>query len=276
MVLQSVWPNFFEVMGLPLVSGRAFSRADGAGTESVVIVNRRAAHRLWPGLDPLGQRVTLGQPGAEEFATVVGVVGDYEADGYTPPLHMLCFYRPITQGRPMGVRAVLRLQNMDRAIIGAIRGRAVALRGSPTGVDEIAPMQRAVDAGLAGPRFNAAAVAMLAAFSLFLAALGIFGVMASTVAERTREIGIRVALGATPRAVLRQLSRPAVVVIAAGIAGAFAATRLLKSMVYGTSTTDPLVFAGAALVLALVGLIAAYIPARRAVKLDPVIALRTE
>jgi putative ABC transport system permease protein len=280
LVLQDIWPNYFKTMGLPLVSGRRFSRDDGGGTDPVVIVSRRAASRFWPGLNPLGQRVTLGKPGAEESATVVGVVGDYEVDGYTPPLRILFFYRPIAQGRPTGIRAVLRLRTTDSATIGAIRRATVDLRGDAVGVEEIAAMQRWVDAGLAGPRFNTTALVALATFSLFLAVIGVYGIVASTVAERTREIGIRMALGATQRVVLRHVSRHAAGVIAvgtaAGIVGAFATTRVLKSMLYGTSPTDPLVFVGAALVLALAALVATYIPARRAARLDPMVALRSE
>jgi hypothetical protein len=224
--------------------------------------------------------VTFGEPGAEESATVIGVVGDFEVDGYTPPLGIRWIYRPVSQGHPIAVRAVFKVMNMDPTALGAIRHAAVELRGDAVGLDELVALERVVNYGLSGPRFNTAALAALAAFSLFLAALGLYGVVASAVVERTREIGIRMALGATARDVLRHVSRGAIIVVligtGAGIAGALAATRVLRTMLYGTSPTDPLVFLLAPLVLILVALVATFVPARHATTLDPVVALRSE
>jgi predicted lysophospholipase L1 biosynthesis ABC-type transport system permease subunit len=275
-----IWPNYFKTMRLPLVSGRLFSGNDGFGSEPVVIVSSAVATRLWPGLNPLGQRVLFGKPGAEESATVVGVAGDVRLDMDIENPRTLWFYRPILQGRPAAVRAFLRVKSMDAATMNAVRRATVELRGDAAGRDEFTAMQAVVDDALSAPRFNSAALAALAAFSLFLAAVGVYGVVASAVVERTREIGIRTALGATPRAVLRHVSREAIIVIAAGtvagIGGALATTRMLGSMLFGTSPTDPIVFVAAGFVLALAALVATFIPARRATKLDPVIVLRSE
>lgn len=280
LVVQDVLLNYFKTMGLRIVAGRAFLPADDGGTGRVAIVGARAADRLWPGSNALGQQLRFGSPGTEELATVVGVVSDYEVDGYLPPLHLLHFYRPTSQGHPNGVTAIVRLTTSSSPAMSTIRRAATDLRGDPVGSDEVVSLERSVNAGLEGPRFNAGALLTLSAFSLFLAAIGVYGVVASGVLRRTREIGIRVALGAAPRDVIWQVSRGSAIVLGiattAGLVGAMATTRILKSQLYATSPTDPMILGGSALLLVLIGMFATFLPARHAANLDPMTALRSE
>ena len=277
-----VSPGYFETMQIPVLEGRDFSWSDTPQTQPVIVINEAMARRDWPGEDPLGKRIRQGGP-EEEFPwmTIVGVVGDIrEFDVMTQPRPTMYF--PITQwpdsyhvlrdwvvrtaGNPLGIAAVIRgaIWDVDKDLP----------------ISRVRSMEQVRSLSVAPQRFNLLLFALFAALALALAAVGIYGVMAYSVAQRTREIGIRVALGAQHGDILRlvvaQGARLAVLGVMIGLGGAFALTRLMAGLLYGVPPTDPLTFAGVAALLAGAALLACYIPARRATRVDPIVALRHE
>ena len=268
-----VSPDYFDVLRIPIVAGRAFTGADRAGAPDVAIVNETFAKRLWPGQDPVGRAFR----NEERTVTVVGVARDakYRTLGETPRNFV---YVPLAQR--YFTRTTLLVRTMPGAEVAAPIRRLVA------GLDQALPIldQRSLEdftaTSLFPQRLALRVAGALGGVALLLAVLGIYGVTAYGVAQRTREIGIRVALGARSGSVLRLVLRQGLLLaltgVAVGTAASLGVTHLLRGLLYGLPATDPVAFAGAAALLGLAALLASWIPARRAASVDPMIALRAE
>jgi putative ABC transport system permease protein len=283
-----VLPGYFEAMKLPLVRGRDFNDRDALGAPGVVIVNEWMARRHWPGEDPIGRRITFDDLDKNpQWITVVGVSRDAaRSDWAAPPEEEM--YLPLLQGKGYlespaphytYVTVVARTRSEPAALVPALRE---AVRSADRGVtlSEVQTMDEVVARSTASPRFYLLLLGSFAAVALALAAIGIYGVMSYSVARRNTEIGIRMALGARSGDVLRLVMREAVGVVAigggVGLAVALLLTRLMGALLYGVGATDPVTFALVAALLALVALLATYVPARRAIRVDPLKALRAE
>ena len=280
---EVVTPGYFATMRIPLREGRDFSWSDTPGNQPVIIINEAMAKKYWPQENALGKRMHQGSPDDHEFPwlTIAGVVGDIrEFDPLTPPRPTMYF--PITQfPDPGGVLRdwVVRTAGDPLAAASAVRS-AVWDVDKDLPVTRVRTMEEVRSMSIASQRLNLLLFALFAALALVLATVGIYGVMAYSVAQRTREIGIRVALGARDNAVLglvfAQGFRLAALGLLFGVTAAFALTRLMASMIYGVSSTDAATFFAVALLLASVAAAACYIPARRAMRVDPMVALRYE
>src|SRR5215475_3413326 len=269
--------NYFETMNTPIVQGRAFTERDNENAPRVVIVNETMARRYWPNQNPIGKRLRLGGE-QSPWLEVAGVAqdGKYITLGEPPTDY---FFLPFWQNYGGRMTLIAHTKGDPESFIASIRREVKAL-------DEQLPVYGVRDAPefldivLGGPKSIAATVSGFGLLALLLAAIGLYGVMSYAVAERTREIGVRVALGAEPRdlrlMVLRQGLRLSLGGVALGLAGAFGLARLLRSLLYDVSATDPLTFGAVALSLIVVALLACWIPARRATKVDPMVALRCE
>jgi putative ABC transport system permease protein len=269
-------------MRIPLREGRGLTPQDREGSPLVGVVNGAFAREYFPGRSPVGARLRWARaPGPPQWITVVGVCGDVKHFGLDVP-EQPAVYTPYAQS----------LQPWKRWMFLVVRGGsdpaelAGAVKAKVWGVDPQIPltkvltMEEVAAASVAGRRFQMALLGLFAGVALALAGVGLYGVIAYTVARRTHEIGVRMALGAQRRDILglvvRQGLRLAAVGLAAGLAGALALTRLLAGLVYGVSTTDPATYAALSLFLLLVALLACLVPARRATKVDPMAALRYE
>jgi putative ABC transport system permease protein len=277
--LTSVSPGYFEAMRIPLRSGRVFDEHDDEQGESVAIISESLARRAFPGEDPIGHRVQLPTRRATgSWTRIVGVVRDVKnvsLDLEDRP----ALYRPLWQASNMevafAVRGTARPGEIAARIEGAIRGIDPELP-----VYAVRSMNDAMASSVAQRRFAMRLLALFAAGALALSALGIYGVAAYAVSRRTREIGIRMALGAPPRAVLAmvlgQALRLTFAGVAIGLAGVLALTGALSALLYGVSPRDPATIAAITALLVLVSLAATWLPARRAARLDPTVALRSE
>ncbi|HKP88255.1 MAG TPA: ABC transporter permease [Blastocatellia bacterium] len=276
---HSIGPDYFKAFRIPLLAGRAFTDQDRAGSNRVVIINDAAARKFWPGQDPIGKQVWLGVGWERnEFGEVVGIVGDVKygkvEESFQPQV-----YAPYLQPAEDASFVIARTANDPAQVVAAIRQEIIAL-DKDVPVYDIRTMQdRSADA-TSRARFNALMLGTFAGLALVLSAIGIYGVMSYAASGRTREIGIRMALGATSKNIIALMLRDGIVLTVAGLAlglvGAFAATRALASQLYGVEATDAGTFAVVALLLAAVALLASYVPARRATKVDPMVALRYE
>ncbi len=279
---DAVTPGYFESLRIPLQSGRDFSWSDTPQAQRVVIINEAMTQTYWPGEDPLGKRIKFGA--ADDpfpWWTIAGVVGDIrEFDVLTPPRPTL--YLPISQADDSNYVLrdwVVRTSGDPLAIASSIRA-AMREVDPDLPVSRLRSLEQVWNLSVAPQRFNLSLFALFATLALVLAAVGIYGVMAYSVAQRTREIGIRVAMGAqradVVKLVLAQGARHAAFGIIFGLAGAFALTRLMERLLYGVQPTDPATFASVTLILTFVALLACYLPARRAMLVDPIVALRYE
>jgi putative ABC transport system permease protein len=272
-------PDYLSTMGIALLAGRELTPYDATNGANPAVVNDLAAQRFWPHEDPLGKRISVnGNNGLAIWRQVVGVVKtthDQSIDRPAQPAVYLPMEQAFEPPQFLAVRTSLPI-----AAIGARLRQAVAAIDKDQPVFVVNAMQELLDNSVAPRRFAALILALFGALALVLAAAGIYGVAAYSVSRRAHEIGLRVALGAQRGDVMRlivgQGIRLTTVGIALGLAGAFAATRALSSLLYGVGATDPATFVSVPLVLAAVGLTACYIPARRATKIDPMAALRCE
>jgi putative ABC transport system permease protein len=270
--------GYFRVMGIPLRQGRLFSAEDNPDSPGVAVISDTMARRFWPSESPLGKRFKEVLPGADsEWLTVIGVVGDVvtNRDGTVYPT----FYNTTNQFTMWNWRLVVRTQSPPLELAAAVR-RAVRATDSTVPDFEITTVEQSL-AKLDRPRnFQTQLIGAFAVTALLLSALGLYGLMSYLVAQRAKEIGIRVALGAQRRDVLKLVIGQGMTValtgVSLGLAAALAVTQLMKSLLFGVAATDPATFAGVAALLAAVALLACYLPARRATKVDPVVALRTE
>jgi putative ABC transport system permease protein len=273
-------PDYFRATGIPLLTGRDFSDADTASSPPVIIVSRSMADRYWPGEDPLGKRIRLGGD-QEPWRAIVGVVGDVKQEGMEAE-RAREFYLPYHQD-PWFLSSTMAFVVRSATETAAL---ARAVRGEIQSVDKDLPvygtrtMKEIYSLSVAGRRFNTLLLGIFAAAALALASVGIYGVVSYSVVQRTHEIGIRMALGAraadVTRMVLAQGMTLAAAGVVSGLAAALALTRLMESLLFGVSATDPSTFAAISLLLMLVAFAACYIPARRATKIDPTVALRYE
>jgi putative ABC transport system permease protein len=273
---QIATTDYFRAMGMQTRRGRAFTESDRNGSPQVAIVNESFARQFYPNEDPLGQRIIIrDRPEASE---IVGVVNDIRHFGpdKAPGPEMYVPYNQLVVG---AVPLVVRTKSEPEALIGAVRKEIRAV-DREVAVGKVRTMTQMMSATLAERRFALLLLGGFASMALLLAAIGIYSVMAYAVTQRTREIGIRIALGARAADVLRLIIKQglslALIGVVIGLVGAFALTRLMKDLLFDLSATDPLTFSVIALLLTFSMLLACWIPARRATKVDPIVALRTE
>lgn len=273
----AVSPEYFSTLGIPLVRGRGFTERDLDGAPNVIVISEAMAAKYWPGEEAIGKRITIGY-NHRGSAEVVGIVGNVKrstlADAAAPQM-----YTPFEQTPWPFLALVVRTAAAPETAAGSLR--AMLARIDPLqAAAELKTLDQYVARSVAQPRFTAFLVGAFAAAALLLAAFGLFSVTAYAVAQRRREIGIRMALGAgasdVRAMVVSQAVRTGAVGIAVGLAGALAVTRLLGSLLFGVRPDDPVTFASVCLLLLAVMLLAAYVPARRATRVDPITALRTE
>jgi putative ABC transport system permease protein len=272
-------PGYFQAMSIPVRQGRAFGNQDKSNAPPVVIINETFARRFFPGENPIGKSIIPGEGGAGASREIVGVVGDVRHGGLdteaTPE-----YYVPYEQTDVDDFTVVARSASGNPADMApALRGVIMAMDKEQP-VYNIRPMTQLLSESVARRRFNMMLLGGFALLALLLAMIGIYGVISYSVAQRTHEIGIRIALGAQIRDVIKLILKQglalALVGLAAGLLVSFFITKLMSSLLFGVSATDPITFSSVALILLFVALLACYIPARRAAKVDPNVALRYE
>lgn len=271
--------DYFRAMGIPRIAGRDFRDTDTLDGAPVVIVSRRTAERLWPGGDALGQQITWGEPGRREpWRTVVGVVGDVKVHA-TEGDEGLEVYFPYTQELAGFFHYVVRVGSRPAGHLAPVR-RTLQAVDPDTAVIHVRPLTEVMDDSLWQRRLWGILFALFALMALLLAAVGIYGVLAYSVSQRRGEIGVRMALGSTPGRTLRGVIAGGLRLVlggmALGLVGALVLSRLVGSLLFGVPPNDPWTFAGVLAFLTLVALAACYLPARRAAKTDPTVALRYE
>jgi putative ABC transport system permease protein len=275
--IHVVNPRYFEAMGIPLLKGRSFTERDTIETPTVLVINETTSRRLWPGEEAIGKRVKPGDPNGE-WAEVVGIVRDVKHNGLHAEPAMDAYASHLQQPWPW-MTVALR-STVDPASLEAAVRREVQAIDPNKAIANVKTMDKLIEESVGERRLALVLFGLFAVVALLLAAVGIYGVMAYGVTQRTHEIGIRVALGAQPRDVLRLVVGSGMTMalsgVALGIAAAYGLTRLMASLLFEVSTTDPATFVVIALVLSCVALLACYIPARRATKVDPMVALRHE
>jgi putative ABC transport system permease protein len=274
--------DYFKTMGIPVLHGRGFEETDSLTSRPVVIVNERFAEKFFPGQNPIGKRIQPSRSVDKRgplMRDIVGVVGNVKHRSlhtdFTPEI-----YLPFAQ-TPMNAPFVVvrtKLSN-SAAVTSAVRAELAAIDGNIP-LTRVRMFDQYLSQALARPRFNALLLSIFAATALLLTAIGIYGVLAYSVAQRTNEIGIRIALGAAKPTIFRLIVGQAMflvaISVAVGLVGAFAATRLLNNLLYGIGASDPITFVGIVLLVTAVAFLAAWLPARRATRIDPIIALRAE
>jgi putative ABC transport system permease protein len=278
---QVISPSYFATMEILLLRGRAFTDADDEDRPRVVIIDESMARKYFPGEDPVGQRIALGDPTRQDsWRTIVGVVDNvHYASVDAPPVPTA--YTPYRQDRESWTRMAIVLRtNVEPSSLAAALRREVAAVDPNQPVTKVETMTQLMGESVARPKFVMLLLGVLAAVALALAAVGIYGLLSYSITERTREIGIRLALGAQTREVFKLIIGHGLLLaltgISVGLVAAFALTRFLTNLLFGVSATDPLTFASISLLLTFVALLACYLPARKAAKVDPLIALRYE
>jgi putative ABC transport system permease protein len=280
-----VSPAYFRALQLPLRSGRVFAESDTATSAGVVVIDETMARKYFPQENAVGKRMRLGDEG-NPWLEIIGVVADSKSNGLEaasyPGIYIPYQQRQATLvenlvGRRMTL--LIRTAAEPSQSVAALR-RALREIEPNQAVTDIQPLAKVLAESVAPHRFRTALLSLFALVAMLLAGLGIYGVMSYSVAQRTREIGIRVTLGAETRDVLRLVLRQGLTLtftgVTIGVAAAFALTRLMKALLFGVSATDPLTFGVIVVLLTGVALLACFIPARRATKVDPLVALRCE
>jgi predicted permease len=278
---RTVSPGYFGTMAIEFTRGDNFTPEDKTGNPGVVIINETMARRFWSNGDPIGKRIKLGRVDSKDpWLTIRGVVKDSAQNRLDDPINPEVYF-PLAQmaWRYRRLNLAVKTSGDPMSLLESIRNEIKTIdKDQP--VYQIQTIESLISQSIATRRFAMVLLLLFAVVALLLAAVGIYGVMAYTVTQRTHEIGIRLALGAQPRDVLILMVKQGMVVIviglALGIAGAVASTRLMSSMLYGVSATDPVTFVAVAFLLAIIALFSCYIPARRATKVDPMVALRYE
>jgi predicted permease len=270
--------GYFQVLGIPLIRGRIFDERDGANAPHVAVISESLARDRWPNQDPIGHTIEFGNmDGDLRLLTIVGIVGDTHEYGLDAPPHPTVYVNLFQR-----LRAAITLTMLSdadtRLVTSAARGILQDL--NPEIPARFRTFSQVYSASLGSRRFNAILLGFFGMIALLLATAGVFGVMAYSISRRTREIGVRVALGAgrgdVLKMILSQGLRTIFVGVAIGIAGSLVLTRTVESLLFGVTATDPLTFGGVTLLLVLTALLACFIPARRATKVDPMVALRHE
>jgi len=275
--VQVISPNFLHTLGIPIIQGREFGESDGQNAPLVAIVSENFARRSWPGQNPIGHRLGLaGSPNA--WLKVVGVVPDVRYDPWVTEVAP-AVYRPYSQAPLYYTYLAVRTQG-DPRLLAAPARRAIAALDIDRPLFEMVTLDRVIANQLIGLSYVSVMLTVLGAIALVFSAIGIYGLLAFSVTARTHEIGIRLALGAAKQDVLRMLAQRAVVLILVGLGVGLAISiplaRLLSSLIFGVAANDLATFAGTAILLAAVALVACYVPARRAMAVDPIVALRQE
>lgn len=271
--LGQIAPDYLQTMGIPLMRGQNFDRSLREDGPKVAIINESAAKRFWPNEDPIGKRFKFF--GETEFVQVIGVARDskYNGLGEDPTPYM---YLPLIQNPSPAVTLFFRSNGDPKSVLPSVRTQVQALdRNLP--LTNVWPIGEVIDQALFNARFGAALLAVFAGLAVLLCAVGIYGVVGYTVGQRIREFGIRLALGAQPKdvvlMVLRQSARTLAIGLVAGLLAAFLLARLIVDLLYGVNGAEPLAFGAMAVMLAVIGLLASYIPARHAAGVDPMKAL---
>ncbi len=270
--------GYFQALGIPLIRGRQFDAHDGADSAHVAVINEALARERWPGQDPIGQTIEFGNmDGDLRLITIVGIVGDVHGDALDLPPRPTVYVSLLQRPRA-AVSVTMRIDTDSGPV--ASTARAILQRLNPDVPARFRTFSQVVSASLGPRRFNVILIGCFGITALLLATSGVFGVMAHSVSRRTREIGIRLALGADAadvrRMIVGQGLRTVLAGLALGIAGALALTRSVESLLFGVTPADPPTFGAVTLLLGGAGLLASYVPARRATKVDPVVALRNE
>ena len=272
-------PDYFRALGIPLVRGRFFTEADNKAAPRVLIINQAMAARYWPHEDAVGHRVTFSDtPKEGDWARIVGVVGDVKdkpnSSGAEP-----AFWMAVLQWGNPNLSIVVRADSDPRQVLAAVR-REVSRLDPSLALGDVRLMDQITDASISAPRFAFFLVGLFAALAMVLAAIGTYGVISYSVNQRGHEFGLRMALGATPwgvqRLVISQGIKLALAGVALGVVAALVLARVLRSLIYEVSAADPLTFTMVSLIVIIVALLACYLPARRATKSDPTVALRAE
>jgi putative ABC transport system permease protein len=276
--------DYFAALGIPLLRGRYFDGTDGEKTPAVVIINNTMARRFWPGEDPIGKRMKAGFDGSQ-WCAIVGIVGDVKHTGLDAATNAEMYYHylqipPELMGFVEGTMTlVLRTQAEPNSMVGAVRGEVQKL-DPDLAVFNVKTMQDLVGGSLAQPRFRTLLLGVFACMALILAATGLYGVIAYAVTQRTNELGVRMALGAQKSDVLKMVvgegAQLAAVGIGIGLVVAFPLMRIISRLLFGVNAADPLTFAATSSLILLVALAASYLPALKAIKVDPLVALRHE
>lgn len=275
-VEYAVSSDYFRTMGIPLLKGRYFNEHDREGTGNVVIIDSRLAQKAFPGEEPIGRRLI---PAGDTPYEIVGVVGGVMHYGLDKEAKEQIYYplAPLAQHSGPNLYLSVRTTSEPTALTSAVRRQFYELdKDQP--VYDIKAMEERVSQSIAKSRFNTLLLGIFAGIALLLTVIGTYGVISYTVAQRTNEIGIRLALGAQPSHIKRMVLRQGLLLVfiglAVGLVVAFAINQIMASLLYGVSTTDPIIFVGAAIFLTAVTLLASYVPAHRATRVDPIIALR--
>jgi putative ABC transport system permease protein len=273
----SVSAGYFRAMGIPLVQGRTFTEQDDAHAPKVAILNKTMAHEFFPNENPIGRRIMVGQ-GANALASVVGVVGDVRNRGLDAQ-PQAAFFVPFSQSPDSTMEVALLTAVEPTSMTAAVRN-AVAATDPEQPVFDISTMDERLAVSVAPQRFNVLLLASFALLAMLLAGVGIYGVVSYTAVQRTHEVGVRMALGAQPRDVLKLILAQGIALlligVGVGLIGAFLLTRFLAALLYAVRPTDSATYAAVSLLLAMVAIVACYIPARRATRVDPMVALRYE
>ena len=277
--VEIVSPDFFETLRIQTVAGRTFTDQDHADAPQTVVVNETLARMAWPGQDPLGRRIKSGTSASQSpWMTVVGVIRDVRRADVTRAIRPEIYLSGL-QFTPRTQMVIVRTAGDPTQILPAVRGEVQAMNPQLP-LFSTGTLEGELSETLSQPRFRAVLLAGFAVIAMLLASIGIYGVTAHAVSQRTQEVGVRMALGAQRRdvllLVLRQHLQPALIGVALGLAGAFALARFIESLVYGVGATDPLTLLAMGLTLLLVAVAACWIPAQRATRVDAIVALRNQ
>jgi predicted permease len=284
--VRYVTPGYFVALGIPILRGRLFTDDDRLGTQAVAVIDENLAREYWPNEDPIGKRIQSGS--RDSWTSIVGVVGhirfnqlagEETSSGVSQSSSKGAYYFPIYQTTASSGFLIAKSSGNPGSLAGAIR-QAVHDTDPNQPISDLKSMDTRIAESLGPQKFAVKLLAVFAALATLLAAVGLYGLISYSVTQRTNEIGLRMALGAEPSQVLRLILRQGAELLlagsAVGIVAGLVLVRAMQSLLYGVSVADPLSFVGAALLLAIVALVACYLPARRATRVDPMVALRVE
>jgi putative ABC transport system permease protein len=272
-------PNYFRTMRIPLLKGRELNVQDSKDSPKVLLVDEAFARRYWPNDDPIGKRINFGGKGHVNLVTVVGIIGRVKMEGLDTDSNRVQAYFPYSQGPWNGMTVVMRASGDPASLTAAARQQILEIdKDQP--ISNVKTIDQIWNDSVAPQRLNMLLLGTFAAVALILATVGIYGVMSYSVSQRTHEIGIRIALGAQQRDVLKLVVGQAMILafigVVVGLVTSFALTRLMSKMLFGVSATDPFIFSSIVVLLLSVSLIASFVPARRATRVDPIVALKYE